>query len=254
MSSIRRLFGYEAVAAARAAMNEAKAAHEAVHRIDACIEVVGDDREAIPGGAEELLAELGARWSAYDRAGEGAVARLKAIREGLLPAALADHDREHALERLLFDQYHALLDDAEWADVKAVLEPLYAERTGMFHTLADAYHAITLRRAGAAHIASMRALCRMPGAENFINFTVAAATAQAITEAMSDTLPSFGIASSPPPPPAEAPDEVAYLDYLAQLDAWIADEAELTAAIGADVDRQMARWNEINRLIEQHTG
>lgn len=248
---MRRLPGYEAVAAARAAMNDAKVAHEHVHRADALLEMA-EAAGALPDGADDLLAELAARWPAFDVQGP-TLERLRAIRTGLVPAAADEHEREHALERLLFDQYHALLDDAEWADVKAVLEPLYAERTEMFGTLSTAYHAVVLRRAGDDHLSEMRSLCPVPGARNYMSAPIALYTTQTIVESLMGTLTTFGIETPPPTPPAVA-DEVIYVEYLAVLDAWVADERASTAAIGAEVDRQLARWNEINRQIEAHTG
>lgn len=253
MSAPRRLPAFEQVAAARAALALSHRAHHAVHKLDDL--VAAYDEGQVHYDAEAIIAEVSVDWAAYDRPELPIADRARAMRDAMIDLAKAEKEREDALEKLLYAQYHELQDAPELADIKAFLDPLYAERAVLYESLAPMWHELGLRRAGIAQVASMREL--FPHASDAsmpAQIVASAPTRRALFEAIGEVLPTMKIHDPPPAPPPDDASADAHLAYVAAFDAWFSACSAAVAADGDVANRDYARWLAINQDIEFRTG
>lgn len=253
MSEARRLPAYDEVSAARAALALSHRAHHAVHKLNEL--VAAHEAGRLPRDAAAVVAEVAADWAAYDQPDLALADRALAMRDGMASLARVEKEREDALEKLLYAQYHLLQDDADLADVRAILDPLYAERAALYETLVPMWYEVQVRRAGIAQVASMRALFPHAAPDAAPAQIVASApTRRAFVESIAQMLPAMKIDGKPPDPPADDAVAAVHLAYVAAFDAWFVAESAAVEVFGAAASRDYDRWNEINRAIEAHTG
>jgi len=262
---MRRLPDYDAVRAQRERMNQAARAHAVLHALYAAREQLAGWIPGEPPPGEPALADARA-WPQVARAlaelpNDAAQAeRLSVALAALEPEGSHQHDEEHALEHLLYDQFQRLQADPELADVRAYLDPLYAEREALYNTLLPLAEEHGFVEAAVALVERMEGIARgawqasVAAGHTQTALAVALETADSVCEALSDTLPKLRLtAAVPMPDPSLAPVE-RMANLSERLAAYLAEQRAAEQAMGAEVERQHDRWRGIEALLHEVTG
>lgn len=271
----------DAVRALRLRHAAATQAHHLVHPLNELLV------EAPHGGpdaalrAAELLDDLEARWGhllptgAFDLPPVDTpptvarnVERLTAARDQLLPVAQQEHTLHHELEHLLREQYEALQSDPAHAEVRAILDPLYAEREALFATLHPAYHRRSQMQAALAVFdewlerleAAREGLDDDPhGVKARNRHGMASTLVELITGSLVPMGLTEGLEARCALDPADREVPVAALReeteaVHAALRTYRAAQAEAHDVLDVQVNAEHRRWDAIEAALHEHTG
>jgi len=259
---------------------DASKAHQFVHHLNELLAGSPHWDGSTFYGAEDLV-DFDQRWGAMttdDHPGMPPVddpptlarhiERLEAARDLLLPLAKREHHLHHELEHKLYDQYQALQNDPDHAEVRAILDPLYEERAALFEALKPAYNqrgqveaAIgvldqwleTLTTAFADHADDPHGH-RVRATHGWIVTTVDLVRGTLVPMGLSDDFEGkVTLDLSATDVPAEAVLEEVERVH-GQLLTYRAAQDAAYKALDDEVNRQHRRWDEIEAALHRHTG